>query len=285
MNDVATVENDEDQAAAAAAAEIEGRARAMGWRPKEEFRGPADKWVPAEEFVRRGEEILPIVNAKNKRLEEEVSSLKSQLGETTTVIKDFRDQYQRGVDAAYKRGRADLEKEREAAVAEGDTAKFKAVQAQIDELDTEHRQAVQPAAPSEQPRKDGQGDAPRKDGPQLDPYVHTWVAENPWFNSDSEARAFASALDRDLMQSIPDIRDRLSAVKEKVRKRFPELFSNPRRDSAASVATPSGNEGGGTRKKGPSYADLPADAKAACDRFVKQGIMTKEQYVESYDWS
>jgi hypothetical protein len=30
---------------------------------------------------------------------------------------------------------------------------------------------------------------------------------------------------------------------------------------------------------------LPEIAKAACDRFVKQKLMTKEAYVADYDWS
>jgi hypothetical protein len=33
---------------------------------------------------------------------------------------------------------------------------------------------------------------------------------------------------------------------------------------------------------GKSYAALPDDAKKACDRFVKQGLMTKEQYIKDY---
>jgi len=33
-----------------------------------------------------------------------------------------------------------------------------------------------------------------------------------------------------------------------------------------------------------SYGNLPPEAKAACDKFVKQGLMTKEAYVAEYDW-
>jgi hypothetical protein len=38
----------------------------------------------------------------------------------------------------------------------------------------------------------------------------------------------------------------------------------------------------GKKKKG--YNDLPAEAKAACDKFVKQKLMTVEQYVNEYEW-
>ena len=33
-----------------------------------------------------------------------------------------------------------------------------------------------------------------------------------------------------------------------------------------------------------SYESLPAEAKAACDKFVKQGLMTREEYVKEFDW-
>jgi len=29
---------------------------------------------------------------------------------------------------------------------------------------------------------------------------------------------------------------------------------------------------------------LPQEAKAACDRFVKQGLLTVEEYLKEYEW-
>jgi hypothetical protein len=34
--------------------------------------------------------------------------------------------------------------------------------------------------------------------------------------------------------------------------------------------------------KAETYDNLPADAKAACDDFVKQGFMKREDYVKQY---
>ena len=36
--------------------DTEDKARALGWRPETEYKGPKDKWVDAEEFVKRAEE-------------------------------------------------------------------------------------------------------------------------------------------------------------------------------------------------------------------------------------
>ena len=53
---------------------------------------------------------------------------------------------------------------------------------------------------------------------------------------------------------------------------------NPMEGSTNGTARPSVSSG----KK--SYNNLPSDAKSACDKFVKQGLMTKEQYVAEYSW-
>ena len=44
--------------------------------------------------------------------------------------------------------------------------------------------------------------------------------------------------------------------------------------------------GNGTRvvKGKKSYENLPSEAKAACDKFVKQGLMTREEYVKEFEW-
>ena len=63
-----------------------------------------------------------------------------------------------------------------------------------------------------------------------------------------------------------------------VAKKFPD--TNPNRDRAPSV-----EGGGGTNRPkagGNTYKSLPAEAKAACDDFVTDGIMTREEYVTDY---
>jgi len=52
----------------------ETKAKAMGWSPKDEFRGDPDRWVDAETYVRRGEEFIPFLRANNKKLEEELGA-------------------------------------------------------------------------------------------------------------------------------------------------------------------------------------------------------------------
>jgi hypothetical protein len=68
----------------------------------------------------------------------------------------------------------------------------------------------------------------------------------------------------------------------RVKARFPDKFENKRRTSANNVEV--GGELETQVSEAHTYENLPADAKAACDRFVANGLTTKEQYVESYEW-
>ena len=47
--------------------EIEEKAVAMGWVPLEEWKGDPEQHRPADEFVARGEQILPIVKKTAER--------------------------------------------------------------------------------------------------------------------------------------------------------------------------------------------------------------------------
>jgi len=58
---------------------------------------------------------------------------------------------------------------------------------------------------------------------------------------------------------------------------------NPNRGQPSSVET-GGSRTTETSTDDKSYENLPADAKAACDRFVKNQGMKQEDYVASYDW-
>ena len=55
--------------------DIEARARAMGWRPQEEFNGDPAKWKPAEDFVAKGENDLPVLRENMRRMTSTITEL------------------------------------------------------------------------------------------------------------------------------------------------------------------------------------------------------------------
>jgi hypothetical protein len=68
-------------------------------------------------------------------------------------------------------------------------------------------------------------------------------------------------------------------VTEAMRKEFPHKFENPRRREPGAV------EANATARKagGKGFSDLPADAKAECDYFVKNvKDFTRDRYVKEF---
>jgi hypothetical protein len=251
------------------------RARRLGWRPQEEYNGRRE-WVPAEKFIETAENELPVLRENLRRLDnlytKDVGSLKNELTEVKQVLADFREFSTRAEQRAYEKAKRELEEKRDVAVAHADTETFKATQREIEELD----KSVKPPKP--------EVEKPKVDAP--DPAITSWIAENEWFTTDGELMAYAKAQDQFLMQAKPgmSVAERLAEVKNRTKKEYPDKFGNPRREQASSVAEPGAQTQ--TRKKGKTYDDLPAEAKAACDKFVRTiPGYKREDYVKEYDWS
>ena len=90
-------------------------ARAMGWRPEDEWDGPAGKWITAEEFIERGDKIMPILRANNKKMREELltrdrdlATLKESLAVANKSIKALRDGYNESTKREVEIALADL---------------------------------------------------------------------------------------------------------------------------------------------------------------------------------
>jgi hypothetical protein len=260
------------------APEIVDRARRLGWRPEEEYSGKRP-WVPADRFIETAENELPVLRENLRRLDnlyvKETSALKTEIAEVKQVLTDFREFATRGEQRAYEKAKRELEEKRDVAVAHADTETFKATQKEIDELD----KSVQPKKPVAEAVE-----RPRIDPP--DPAITSWIADNAWYTTDAELMEFAKAQDQFLIKTKPglSVAERLEAVKNRTQKEFPDKFSNPRREQASSVAEPGSQTP--RRKTGKTYDDLPAEAKIACDKFVKQiPNYKREDYLKDYDWS
>jgi hypothetical protein len=269
-------DTDTETQGSAAAPEIAERARRLGWRPQEEYKGTRE-WVPAEKFIETAENELPVLRSHLRRLDDvyvkETGALKSEIAELKQVMGDFREFASRGEQRAFEKAKRELEEKRDVAVAHADTETFKATQKEIDELD----KSVKPPKPAEVEK-------PKIDAP--DPAITSWIGENPWFTTDSELMEYAKAQDQFLMKAKPglSVAERLAMVKDRTKKEYPDKFGNPKRDQASSVSEPGSHPA--LRKKGKTYDDLPAEAKAACDKFVRTiPNYKREDYVKEYDWS
>ncbi|MEJ0093817.1 MAG: hypothetical protein WDN46_10340 [Methylocella sp.] len=265
MSETAEIIND-GAGEAATVIPVEDTARRMGWKPKEEYKGAPDRWKPADEFVRYGLEQLPVAQERLRVLDEryarDVGNLQKQVKEIGDVLKETLEFNSRSEQRAYERAMKDLEAKRAVAVAHADTETFNQTQAEIDALNKEAKK-VSEAVKVE--KTDAQNQ------PTIDPYVHVWLADNPWYSANIEMGATAETLHKVVAKEKPNLsmKENLAEVRAKIVKMFPEHFENSRRSQPSAVSEGEGGaaQRGAKRKKG--YADLPEDAKRICDKYVK----------------
>jgi hypothetical protein len=263
------------------APQYESEARAQGWVAKEEFRGSEDDWVDAETFVRRGKEIMPILRKNNEKLLKELGEAKKAAEEAREAAKEFREFQKQQFERKTKELESQLEQLKQAkrdAITQGDGDRAMAIDDAMDELKEQRIEAKEELKAAEEKAKEV---------PQVtaDPVLNAWMEKNDWFGKDTRLTGVANGLGVELRRENPSLNGQafLDRLDQELQEMFPEKFGkkrtpNPMEGSPNGTARPSVSSG----KK--TYANLPPEAKAACDKFVKQGLMTKEAYVAEYDW-
>lgn len=231
---------------------VEQEARASGWVPKEEYQGDENKWVDAAEFVRRGP-LFEKINASNR----EIKELKKALDQLSAHHRKVK-------ETSFQEALAALREEKKAAYVEGDPDKIVEIDDKI--ADIKDQQKAYAAAQAAEAAKTVQQ--------EIHPTFQNWVARNTWYNTSEPMRAYADALGKKLHQSglTPD--EVLKQVEAQVKEEFPNKFRNANRDKAPAV------EGASTAgKSGGARYNLTAEERMIMERFVRQKVMTEEQYI------
>jgi len=252
-------------------ADIEAEARAEGWVPEAEWKGdpPKHGFLSAEDFVERGKTVIPILNSKLKKRDEEMESLRAELNgirQTASQFEQFSQKALAREQAERQRLEEALEARRAQAITDGDGQAAVAAERQLHDI----RQAAPPPPPP----------------PQMDPAeADRWVNANPWFGSDPTMQRWARALSKELLdtgRARPGM-DVLNRVAEEARRAFPDRFEEAPRPRSAGVE-PMGRRQAPTLRR--TFDDLPQEAKDSFSQFQKLGVkMTKQQYLDQYDWS
>jgi hypothetical protein len=251
---------------------VEAKAREMGWVPETEFKGDPARWRPADEFVQRGEEVLPIVNARARRAEARVAELeKTVSGHADTVAR-----MERMTEVALKQQRQQIESKFEAqkreAVRLGDETAYdnaeKAQTAALKEFDTES------AKPEVEKPKPGQ--MPARDVATLT----EWKADNTWFTADRRMTAAADDHFEAIQKEMPgaSMADKLAEMRARVEAEFPTKFGRKPNGNGDGARVEGGSRvaGGGAPQRG-KFARLPAEVKAQADKFIKdQGLFLEK---------
>lgn len=236
---------------------VEDRAKRMGWTDQDTFRGDKAKWVDAATFVKNGEESLPILRERLRAAER----ANMDLGKSVAEFKKMSDT---AFDRAYAKAKKDLQADVKAAAKAGDEKGAEAAATELADLEREK--------------------AERKAGADKDPVWDSWVEQNAWYKDpeltvEAEVAAFKLRRKGEKADGLPF----LELVKAEMKKQFPEKFGNPRRKEGSGVerSGAGGEETVARGKKG--WDSLPAEAKEAGERYVKQKYFKdKAEYAASY---
>ncbi|WP_299477013.1 hypothetical protein [uncultured Paracoccus sp.] len=266
------------QDAAPAEPSVEDRARAMGWVDKDQFRGPPDRWRPAEDFVKRGEDELPILRENLHRATHKITQLERDYASRIDGI-------QRATAIALQNQRAQIEAQYEQrmrdAVNYGDLNAYDALRNErVQAINQFDQHAVEALS---QPQQQMQPQTPTY-APEQVPVVQSWTKNNPWYGRDPEMSAVAYHYSTRIGQQNPQmsLQANLAETEKYMRQRYPEAFPTSRPTASAAPVEAGGSRMGASVQRGPGVASLDAAALALGRQFVKDGLFKSlEDYAKA----
>lgn len=263
--------------------EVQHEAESQGWVPKERYRGNEADWVDAETFVKRGREILPILRKNNENLVKDLNATKEQLKDFREAAEEFkkfqRESYERKANE-YERRIQEIKESRAQAISDGDGQKVSALDDALDEAKEDLKEAKQAV-------KDVISVPEEPTTVAVDPNLQSWLNKNSWFGEDRRMTSIANGLGEGLRLEFPGLKGQafLEKLDEALAEEFPNRFGGKSKSPSINRVESGSGRQSRSSSNAQSYENLPSEAKAACDRFVKQKLMTREQYVEDFDWN
>jgi hypothetical protein len=213
---------------------IEDRARAMGWKPRDEYRGDPRRWTDAAEFIEHGEAELPILRDQGRRMSEklakqerELENLRNTVAEQTQAVRDAMDLARRADDRGYQRGLAELKAKQREAVEAGDTVAFDQVSEQITAAERERLVGTPTPTPTPPPPPTIEPPPPTIEPPRDEQWPETkaFLADNPWFHRRATLRKFMIEEHAAACETYPDLSraEQYQVAKEAVADAFPQF--------------------------------------------------------------
>ena len=271
----------------AATPERQKEAEAIGWIPPARYKGDPETYVDAEEFIKRGETVLPIIKETNKRLRGEIDTLRGEnakivaaLQKAETAIADIEERHTVATQKAVDKAKAEVKTQLAAASEAGDHEGVAELTEQMVKLNATDGAAAE--------KKEVKRAPPA--APVIPPEVIAWNERNKWFGTDVAKTDLALGVARELHAKGETARgeDFFNKVGEIVARRYrgdDEEEPPPARESKVEGGrNGSGSGGNGSAPRGKSFASLPADAKAACRADAKTFVGPTKRYKTAAEW-
>lgn len=262
-------------------------AKALGWAEKEAWRGKPEDHLDARAFLERGRHLLPVMQENNRRLLSDLNSVKSEVGglkealqAAQAVIKTLEASHDEDVQAQVAAARAALKEELAAASEAGDHKGIADITDKLTQLGTAESKAEVREEKNRRASDRANGGTQQITGPHA-AEVQQWFKDHPQYTTDARRIALGNAITIEL--------------REKGNMKMGAAFCD---EVAAEVerALGGGDAGGGVNRVaggGPSdrtnssrktYADLPAEVKAICDRQGTKVIGPGRAHKDAASW-
>lgn len=244
--------------------EVEKSARALGWVPQDKFKGNPEKWVDAQEFMDRADNLMPILRENNRRLkadlltrDTEIGTLKDKLQGMETAVEKLQRHYTDANKRAVENAKRQLKDELKQAREDNDVDAELEIQERLDAV----RKTEQDLAEEDKKKKDPPPNTPED---KTDPEVKAWAAENPWFGQDKKKTKAFLRLGEDLRDDGLELtgREFLEECLRVYEEQYGEEEPEPKRRQISKVEGTGNGARGGKGKN--SWGDLPKEAQQAC---------------------
>ena len=258
--------------------ERQAEATKLGWMPPERYKGDPERFVDAEEFITRGETVLPIVKKQLESTRAELAQERAArqrtdeaLATAQKAIEQIEVRHSVATQKAVERARTELKEQLVLASRDGDHIGVAELTDQLTKLN-----AAEEAPPAQKPAVQ----APWQPSPEM----LAWNAQNAWYGTDtiktSLANGFAQKLRQDGNQDVGVVfLNRVAAAVEAYGRE--EATPADKVSGSRNGSDGEAPRGNGSRK---NYNHLPADAKAQCDSDARQFVGPNKAYKTQADW-
>ncbi len=222
----------------------EEKAKLKGWKPLSEFGGDEEDFVDAKEFLSR-EPLLETIRDLKKHI-------KTQRERTDQDMQVISTQFSRMSEQAYKRALSDLVAQRDMAIEDKDTDVIHRLDAEIDVVKEEHKQAALAAVQVQNNKK-------------IEPTEEMieWREKNTWFDSDQELQDEAVAIGVGYLAKNPGKTQKqmLTHVTDRIKKIYAEKFPQKHKETEDDDMEDNNNEVQKVERVKPSGPKLGSGGK------------------------
>ena len=270
-------------------ATVEQRASQLGWKPQEQFQGAPEKWVPAEEFLDRADHVMPILRENNRRLQGELAAETAARKKLEGAIADMRDsleamkEYQSAeTERQVKKARGELLEQLKQAKTDGDVDLEVRLTSELSQVDADLRVAEDAKAAEKKEKEEKKPEQKPSGDVELPPSFLAWKDRNKWYGEDLRKTALANGIAAELRKDPANAHLVHDAFFERLDEELKAEFGT--RGGSKVEGDTGGRPGGGSGGGKKSYAALPADAKAVCDRQEARMVGPNRAFKDQAAW-